>query len=73
MAVGLTPDRQMELPPAADVGWYRLGPTPGQGGSAVLAAHIDLAGREGAFSDLASVPVGAEVIVDGDGPAGTSW
>ena len=37
--VGLAPNRQMEVPAAADVGWYRLGPRPGDNGSAVLAAH----------------------------------
>ena len=55
------------MPPATDVGWYRLGPAPGQQGSAVLAAHIDQAGQRGAFFDLGKVPVGAEMIVDGDG------
>lgn len=65
--VALAPDGQMEVPPATDVGWYRLGPAPGAVGSAVLAAHVDLAGQRGAFFDLRSVPVGAEVLVEGDG------
>lgn len=65
--VGLRLDGQMEVPPATDVGWYRLGPVPGATGSAVLAAHVDQAGRRGAFFDLRSVPVGAEVTVDGGG------
>ncbi|CAN5505877.1 hypothetical protein BH10ACT1_BH10ACT1_11650 [soil metagenome] len=67
--VGLAPDRQMEIPPATDVGWYRLGPRPGDAGSAVLAAHVDYGGRRGAFFDLAGIPVGGEVLVDG--PDGT--
>ena len=62
--VGLAPNRQMEVPAAADVGWYRLGPSPGDNGSAVLAAHIDYGGEEGAFFDLTSIPVGADVFVD---------
>lgn len=66
--VGLQPDRQMEVPPTTDVGWYELGPRPGDGGSAVLAAHVDFGGRPGAFFDLAAIAVGAEVLVDG--PAG---
>jgi hypothetical protein len=33
----------------------------------VLAAHVDYGGQRGAFFDLRSVPVGAEVFVDGDG------
>lgn len=65
--VGLAPDGQMEIPPAADVGWYELGPQPGATGSAVLAAHVDYDGSRGAFFDLARLPVGAEVLVDGDG------
>jgi sortase (surface protein transpeptidase) len=65
--VAIADDGQMEVPPATDVGWYRLGPAPGAAGSAVLAAHVDLAGQKGAFFDLRSVPVGAEVFVDGDG------
>jgi len=65
--VGLRSDGQMEVPAASDVGWYRLGPAPGDTGSAVLAAHVDYGGQRGAFFDLRSVPVGAEVFVDGDG------
>ncbi len=65
--VGLRLDGQMEVPPATDVGWYQLGPAPGATGSAVLAAHVDFGGQRGAFFDLRSVPVGAEVIVDGGG------
>lgn len=65
--VGLRADGQMEVPGATDVGWYRLGPTPGAAGSAVLAAHVDFGGERGAFFDLRQVPVGAEVLVDGDG------
>lgn len=65
--VGLEPDGQMEIPNATEVGWYELGPRPGEGGSAVLAAHVDSGGQRGAFFDLASLQVGAEVVVEGDG------
>lgn len=67
VSVGLAPDGQMEVPAAVEVGWYRLGPLPGATGSSVMAAHVDFGGRAGAFHDLASVPVGAEVTVEGDG------
>jgi sortase (surface protein transpeptidase) len=67
VAVALEPDGDMELPAAAEVGWYRLGPRPGDPGSAVLAGHVDLGGQRGAFFDLRSLPVGAEVVVTGDG------
>ncbi len=67
VSVGLAADGQMEIPAAEDVGWYRLGPRPGDPGSAVVAAHIDFGGRPGAFFDLAELPVGAEVLVEGPG------
>lgn len=66
VSVGLAANGDMEIPGARDVGWYELGPRPGEPGSAVLAAHIDYAGQPGAFFDLGSIPVGAEVIVTGD-------
>jgi LPXTG-site transpeptidase (sortase) family protein len=38
--VGLTPDGSMGVPDRlADVAWYKLGPRPGQWGSAVIAGH----------------------------------
>ena len=69
--VGLEPDGSMEVPAAADVGWYQLGVRPGAPeGSAVLAAHVDYGGRRGAFYDLRSLQVGSEVEVTGpDGVA----
>jgi len=41
--VGVSPDGQMALPPNPEVlGWYRFGPSPGDGtGSAVVAGHLD--------------------------------
>jgi sortase (surface protein transpeptidase) len=65
--VGLEADGDMAIPPAAEVGWYHLGPRPGDAGSAVLAGHVDFNGQRGAFFDLRSVTVGAEVVVVGDG------
>ena len=64
--VGLDPDGSMEIPGATEVGWYEPGVRPGSAqGSAVLAAHVDYAGRPGAFFDLRSLPEGAEVFVVG--------
>ena len=62
---GIEADGDMELPAAAEVGWYRLGPRPGDLGSAVLAGHVDLNDERGAFFDLRLLPVGAEVLVTG--------
>ena len=42
--VGVTPRGSLEVPPldrAMSVGWYRLGPTPGQPGAAVVLGHVD--------------------------------
>ncbi len=56
---------QMEIPAtAAQVGWYRFGPRPGEAGSAVLAGHVDMAGQgPGAFFHLDRLVAGDEVEV----------
>jgi len=44
--LGLNPDRTVQVPTNfAEPGWFRLGPTPGQVGSAVILGHVD--SREG--------------------------
>ena len=52
---------QMAVPSnVTEVGWYKFGPSPGEPGSAVLAAHVDLAGSgPGVFFDL-------QTLEDGD-------
>lgn len=45
--------------PRADVGWYRYGVSPGEQGSAVIAAHVDQEGIPGAFFSLSR-------LLDGD-------
>ena len=64
--VGVEPNGEMEIPGATEIGWYRFGPTPGEPGSAVLAAHIAFNGRDGVFRDLDEVEVGdvVEVLYD---------
>lgn len=71
--VGVDPEGRMELPADVDrVGWYRFGPVPGGGGSAVLAGHVD--DREqglGVLAPLRRAAVGDEVLVtDSTGTAG---
>jgi Sortase domain len=60
--------RQMDVPHnVTDVAWYRFGPTPGQAGSAVLAAHVDLEGQgPGVFFRLGDLEAGdlIEVLYD---------
>jgi len=41
-SVGLNPDGTVQVPPTVGTpGWYRLGPSPGQDGSAVILGHVD--------------------------------
>ena len=56
---------QMAVPDnVTDVGWYRFGPSPGESGSAVLAAHVDLAGSgPGVFFDLDELEEGDQIVV----------
>ena len=64
--VGVEPNGEMEIPGATEIGWYRYGSTPGESGSAVLAAHIAFNGTDGVFRDLDDVEVGniVEVLYD---------
>lgn len=64
--VGLTDDGYFDVPAYDEIGWYRIGPEPGQPGSAVLAAHITLDRRDGAFRHLADFSAGDVVTVDFD-------
>lgn len=61
---------QMAVPSnVSEVAWYQFGPQPGEGGSAVLAAHVDLAGQgPGVFFRLREVVPGDIVeVVFSDG------
>ncbi len=66
LAVGVEDNGDMEVPPADRVGWYQFGPSPGQTGSAVLAAHIAFDGQDGVFRHLDQLPIGAEMSVTYD-------
>jgi sortase A len=47
-----------------EVGWYNLGPKPGEEGSAVFGAHVDNGGRiPGLFKNLKKVAVGDTINV----------
>lgn len=64
MPLGLRPDGSMEVPPdAPTVGWFTGAPTPGERGPAVVAAHVDWAGRAGAFAALDTLEPGDEIRV----------
>ena len=59
---------EMDVPSnVRDVAWYQFGPSPGQPGSAVLAAHVDLASQgAGVFFNLRDLEPGEIVEVDYD-------
>lgn len=63
---GVNPDSElMDVPDnVTDVAWYEHGPSPGEPGSAVLAAHVDLRGQgPGVFFDIADLEPGDLVEV----------
>lgn len=64
VAVGVEASGDMEIPGATEIGWYGFGPSPGEQGSAVLAAHIAWNGRSGVFRQLSRVQVGDELTVE---------
>jgi sortase (surface protein transpeptidase) len=64
MELGLEDDGSMEVPPGAyPAGWYEQSPTPGELGPAVLAGHVDWAGKPGVFSSIRELAPGDEVLV----------
>jgi sortase (surface protein transpeptidase) len=68
VALGVAGNGEMDVPTdAGTVAWYEHGPSPGQEGSAVLAAHVDYNGRRGVFFDLSDLPEGATLTVMFDG------
>lgn len=65
-SVGVEVSGDLELPAGSEIGWYRFGPTPGEQGSAVLAAHVDWNGVPGAFFALQDTAAGQVVSIDFD-------
>jgi LPXTG-site transpeptidase (sortase) family protein len=67
--LGLEDDGAMASPTDPDtVGWYILGPGVGYPGNAVLAGHVDWAGRLRAFGLLKQLSPGDRIeITDGEG------
>jgi sortase (surface protein transpeptidase) len=63
-SLGLNADRTVQVP--TDVqqpGWYRLGPSPGEVGSAVILGHVDSSKGPGVFFNLRSLVAGDVVDV----------
>lgn len=62
--LGLNPDRTVEVPTNyQQPGWYRLGPTPGQVGSAVILGHVDDKSGPAVFYKLPTLRAGDKVDV----------
>jgi hypothetical protein len=66
MTLGLKRDGSIEEPPLSKpnlTGWYRLGPTPGQKGPAVIAGHVDAHGSPAVFAKLGRLSRGDRVEI----------
>jgi hypothetical protein len=62
--LGLNPDGTVQVP--TDIqqpGWFRLGPTPGQVGSAVILGHVDSYQGPAVFFQLRTLVAGDQVVV----------
>jgi hypothetical protein len=70
VSLGLNPDGTVQVPTdIQEAGWYRLGPTPGQVGSAVLLGHVDSYQGPAVFFELRSLVAGDGIqvaLADGD-------
>jgi LPXTG-site transpeptidase (sortase) family protein len=64
--LGLKSDGTIQEPPLSKpnlTGWYRLGPTPGEKGPAVIAGHVDANGGPAVFYRLKRLRHGDKVTV----------
>src|ERR1035437_7451383 len=63
--LGVTTKGEMEVPSnATDVGWFKLGPRPGEKGSAVIAGHFDGEnGEAGVFTNLNKLKKGDKLYI----------
>lgn len=62
--LGLKPDKTVRVPKNADdAGWFRLGPPPGQLGSAVILGHVDSAQGPAVFYRLKTLHAGDRIHV----------
>jgi len=63
--LGLNPDRTVQVPTDFQrPGWFRLGPSPGQPGSAVILGHVDSYRGPAVFFRLRSLVPGDRVEVN---------
>lgn len=70
--VGQDSEGRMDVPKEInDVAWYRLGPAPGQSGSAVLAGHVDWYTGPAIFFHLKDLKIGDDIYAKDS--SGQSW
>jgi sortase (surface protein transpeptidase) len=67
--VGVDGTGALEVPSnVVQAAWYQAGATPGDAGTAIIAAHVDFNGSLGLFNKLHTLPRGAEIdVVDASG------
>jgi sortase (surface protein transpeptidase) len=64
-SLGLNADGSVQVPTnTVEPGWFQLGPTPGQVGSAVILGHVDSYQGPGVFFQLRTLASGDQVFVD---------
>lgn len=62
--LGLLPDGALDAPKNPDdLGWYQLGPKPGERGNALIDGHVDWAGKVRAFWYLKKLTPGDNIVV----------
>ena len=64
-SLGLNLDGTVQVPTTSQqTGWFRLGPTPGQLGSAVILGHVDSYQGPGVFFNLRTLTAGDQLDVE---------
>jgi len=73
--IGVTSKGEMEVPSnSIDVGWFKLGPRPGDMGSAVIAGHFDGEnGKAGVFINLYKLKEGDKLYIEDDKGTSTTF
>lgn len=73
--LGVTQTGEMEIPAnIIDVGWFSLGPRPGERGSAVIAGHFNGENNEaGVFNNLHKLKMGDQLYIEDDNGKTTSF
>jgi hypothetical protein len=67
VSVGQAPDGSIAAPDLDtpdETGWYRLGPSPGERGTAVIVGHVDSADRPAVFARLGGLARGKTIDVN---------